>query len=107
MQFEITPHLLVIGGAACLLLEFLRGLLLRLDDYPRIKAVWEYLPFVFGAVLILPFPSAVPSVSEDMLMLLAHGAVSPTIFVVAYPKLKKQIKQAKGEAPEPPKEPES
>jgi hypothetical protein len=64
LNFDITPELLLIGGMASTLVEILRALLLNLEAYPRIKALWSLLPSLFGALLVLLIPSAVPCLSS-------------------------------------------
>ncbi len=92
MNFEIhpTPELFVLGGIVAILLEILRGLLLDIEKYPRIKAIWKYLPFVLGSALIHLYPSAAPVESD--LIRLAHGAASPLIFAIAHPIYKRHFK---------------
>lgn len=90
MQFEITQELICLGGAASVLVEILRALLLDVEKYPRIKALWKYLPSIFGGLLVLLFPEAVPTVTSALVRM-AHGAVSPIAFYVAYPVIRKAI----------------
>ena len=110
-QLELTQELFCLGGAASILIEVLRALLLDIERYPRIKALWRYLPFIAGALLILAFPEATPGIKSP-LVLMMHGAISPSAFYLAYPQLQKLV-QAKAaapptpspQAPEPAKEP--
>ncbi len=90
MNLEITQELIIIGGAASTLVEILRALLLNLDQYPRIKALWPLLHSIVGVVLVLLFPSAVPNASS-CLVKAAHGFFSSAIWAVIYPMLKSQI----------------
>lgn len=84
---SITPELFIIGGGACILAEFLRGLILRIEDHPRLARSWRYLPGFLGMLGVLAFPSSVQA--QNLLILLAHGALSPTVFFLVYPYLEK------------------
>jgi len=83
----VTPELIIIGGLAASITELLRGLFLRWEDHPRIRASWKFLPSALGVVLIFLIPSVIPPCSP--LIMLAHGASSPALFAIAYPLLKK------------------
>ena len=85
-QIHISLELIILGSGAANLSEFLRAFLLRIDDYPRLAAVWKYTPVLFGILGVCFFPSIVPNVST--LVLLAHGAASPSVWYAAYPMLK-------------------
>lgn len=85
-QIHISTELVIIGGGASFLAEFLRALILKIEDYPRLAAIWKYMPTIFGMLGVLLFPSVVPNVST--LILLAHGAASPAAFYIAYPLIK-------------------
>lgn len=84
---SLTADLVVIGGASANFTEFLRGLITKIEDYPRLARSWRYVPSFFGVVGVLLFPSAVQV--ESVLVLLAHGALSPTMYFLAYPYLEK------------------
>ena len=85
-DIHISAELVILGGGASFLAEFLRALILRIEDYPRIARIWKYLPSIFGAASIFCFPSIVPT--KSFLILLAHGAGSPAVFYIAYPLIK-------------------
>lgn len=90
MNLEITPELIVLGGVASTLIEVLRALLLDLNNYPRMRALWPILPSILGVPLVLLFPSAVPS-ATSCLIKAAHGFFCSAIWAVIYPILKNQI----------------
>ena len=92
LKIDITFELVVIGGAASVLVEILKALLLSIDKYPRVKALWPLLPAIFGVILALLFPSSVPS-SKSVLVIGAHGFLSPIVFYFAYPIIQKQIEK--------------
>lgn len=83
----ISVQLVILGIGASSLVEFLRGWILKIEDYPRLAATWKYYPPLVGALLINLFPSIVPV--DDLLILWAHGAASPLVGYAAYPLLKK------------------
>ncbi len=89
LPLSITGDLFVIGGFASAFTEFLRGLILKIEDYPRLARSWKYLPPFFGMVGILIFPEAIEPGST--LTHLAHGAFSPTVFYIAYPYIEKAV----------------
>jgi hypothetical protein len=89
LPLSVTGDLFIIGGFASAFTEFLRGLILKIEDYPRLARSWKYLPSFFGMVGILIFPEAIEPSST--LTHLAHGAFSPTIFYIAYPYIEKWV----------------
>jgi len=84
-QIHVSVELVILGGGASGLAEFLRALLLKIEDYPRLAAIWKYVPALFGMLGVMLFPSVVPGTT---LLVLAHGALSPVVFYAAYPLLK-------------------
>ena len=84
-QIHISMELVIIGGGASGFAEFLRALLLKIEDYPRLAAIWKYIPTLFGMLGVMCFPSVVPG---STLIVLAHGALSPVVFYIAYPLIK-------------------
>lgn len=95
-QLYLSPQLFILGFGASSALEFLRGLILKIEDHPRLERTWKYYPAILGMILINFFPSIVPV--KDLLILWAHGAISPTFAYLAYPLLKKAF-VAKMESP--------
>ncbi len=90
IPITVTLDLVVLGGFSSALTEFLRGLILKIEDYPRLAKNWKFVPSMLGMIGILIYPAAAASVSSP-LILLAHGAGSPTLFYVAYPYLEKLL----------------
>jgi hypothetical protein len=90
MQLEVTFDLIALGGAASVLVEVLRALLLDLERYPKVKAAWPMLPGMTGALLVQLAPWAVPS-AQSPLTLGLYGFLSPLAFMAAYPLLKRAI----------------
>lgn len=86
-QIHLSFQLFILGYGCSSILEFIRGLILRIEEYPRIERTWRFYPPFLGAILINFFPSIVPS--EDLLVLWAHGAISPAFAYGSYPLLKK------------------
>jgi hypothetical protein len=86
LPVHISFQLVILGFGASSIVDFLRGLILKIEDYPRLAANWRFFPFILGALGINLFPSIVPG--DDLLILWAHGAASPLVAFYAYPYIK-------------------
>jgi len=87
LPIHLSFQLMILGFFSSSAVDFARGLIVKLDDHPRLKANWRFFPFIVGALAINLFPSIVPT--TDLLILWAHGAGSPLIAYGAYPYLEK------------------
>jgi len=87
LPIHLSLQLVILGFFSSQLVDFARGLIVKIDDHPRLKANWRFFPFMLGGALINFFSSIVPT--EDLLILWAHGAASPIVAFYAYPYIEK------------------
>jgi len=87
LPIRISWDLMAIGALSSVLAVFLRGLILKIEDWPRLANNWKLTPSIFGAIGIMLYPEAAPGLSWPLLI--CHGLASPAIAYAAYPYIKK------------------
>ncbi len=90
LPLRLSLDLVALGLGVSGLAVFLEGLILKIDDHPRLKRVWKYTPVLFGIVVSTFFPHLVLK-DDSILILWLHGGLSPLVGYASFPLLEKAI----------------